>query len=317
MAIRDNGLHHVIGRSHSVTSWAGIEGLVLAKHHLFIAPPYNQAVTIPRAAFADDAAREAFITPLEPHLPALTAESDAPQRRGRRIGLYVTGGLASVLVAILLCTWLDPLSRDLDIGRDRHDVPYQVTYTGGAGEDARLPMVLLLHPLGGFPSIGVLSARRFDFKARIVIPTGERSHLIGRSWFSFPDDWDAFLGEIRRASDRMAAFAEAVTKRYPTAGKPIVTGFSQGGSTSWALAAYHPELFTAALPAAGAFAGGIPERSTAPGLPARAFHGGDDKVVPHEWAEGSLKGFTEAGYDVTLISFDGIGHAIDHRFRGT
>ena len=53
--------------------------------------------------------------------------------------------------------------------------------------------------------------------------------------------------EVRFAADQLAAFTQIMMARYPTTGRPIVTGVSQGGSMAYALAAYHPEAFIAAV----------------------------------------------------------------------
>lgn len=313
--LADDGLHYSDGNSDTLTRWSAVTDVVSAKHHLFVGFGPLQALTIPKHVFATEDGAESFADHVKSYRPDLDVESDVPMRRNRRIGWFVCGGLVALIAILLLSSWFGPWRSYMAVDGPWGTVPYMVTETGGADADETLPMIILLHPLGGFPAIGALQARRYDFPVRVVAPGGAKLNLLGRSWFSFPDDWDEFTGGIQEASDRLAAFTREITKHYPTAGKPIVTGFSQGGSMAYALAAFHPQLYSLSVPVAGALAGEIPERPQAPILPIRALHGEADKVMPFEWGEGSVEHLREHGYDVTMYSEAETGHAITDTLR--
>jgi len=84
------------------------------------------------------------------------------------------------------------------------------------------------------------------------------------------------------------------------------TGLSMGGHGTWALLAAHPELFAAGIPICG---GGDP--ATAKSLakvPLWAFHGDKDRSVPLKRSEQMVAAIKEAGGDVRLTVYPGVGH---------
>ncbi len=68
---------------------------------------------------------------------------------------------------------------------------------------------------------------------------------------------------ILRAAAALAAAIERVAAERPTRGKAIVTGFSQGGALTFALALHHPRVVGAAFPMGGWVPRGAPRRSAA------------------------------------------------------
>jgi predicted esterase len=97
------------------------------------------------------------------------------------------------------------------------------------------------------------------------------------------------------------------TAERPTRGRAVVTGFSQGGAMSFALAIQHPDIVAAALPLSGRNYVSPAGESSAP---IRAFHGGADRVVPVDAARASVKALRELGRDATLQVFEGVGHSV-------
>src|SRR6202034_4823602 len=73
------------------------------------------------------------------------------------------------------------------------------------------------------------------------------------------------------------------------------------------LAAKSPKRFAAIVPICGrgdpAWAGRLR------GIPTWAFHGADDRVVPPEQSERMIAALKEAGGDVRLTVYPGVGHA--------
>ena len=118
--------------------------------------------------------------------------------------------------------------------------------TGGARPDERVPMIVALHPMGGDPADFLQRLRRYRRRARLILPYGHPSGGMYIWYDSVRDDVAAPL--VTREADRIAAALDALVAARPTVGKPLVTGFSQGGIMTFALAVTHPEALAAAFP---------------------------------------------------------------------
>lgn len=159
---------------------------------------------------------------------------------------------------------------------------------------------------------------------RIFVPQAPAPLGEGYSWLPYR------VGEGRTAelaaaleatADRLARIIARFAEERPTAGRPIVTGFSQGGHLTYALALRHPELVGYALPNAG----WLPPMSLPsldePGRfpPIRSLHGTADARVPHGPTAALIEALTTAGLDASLEPFEGVGHEMtgemDARFR--
>jgi phospholipase/carboxylesterase len=100
------------------------------------------------------------------------------------------------------------------------------------------------------------------------------------------------------------------TKR-PTTGKPIVTGFSQGGALSFALAARYPQSFAAAFPLSGWFPAALwPTEKPQGAPPIIAFHGTADSLVPITRMRPGAKRLAELGFSIDVRELEGVGHTI-------
>jgi predicted peptidase len=79
-----------------------------------------------------------------------------------------------------------------------------------------------------------------------------------------------------------------------------------GGTGTWALAAHCPERFAAIVPICGGRDPAAAGRLTS--VPAWAFHGADDRVVPLEQSERMIAALKQAGGDARLTVYPGVGH---------
>lgn len=196
---------------------------------------------------------------------------------------------------------------------------YLERVTGGANPHESLPLVVALHGLGDTPeAFGELYAG-FDGKARILLLGAPDAFGGGYSWFPFrPEASDEERArEISRAAERLAPMLPSLAAARPTRGKPILTGFSQGGMLSFAIAARHPELVACALPIGGV----LPEALWPPLDPKVrhprivALHGEDDTRVPIAPTRAGITALTARGYDARLEAFPGVGHQIPAAMR--
>lgn len=194
-------------------------------------------------------------------------------------------------------------------------VRYLEHLTGGAQPDERVPMIVALHPMGGDPADFLQLLRRYHRRSRIILPYGHPSGGLYLWYDSVREDVAAPV--VTREADRIAAALAALVAARPTVGKPLVTGFSQGGIMTYALAVTHPEVLAAAFPISGllppslypsAAVSSMPRLSALP--PIAAFHGASDLAVPTQSARTSIAELQHAGYTAELREYAGVEHDI-------
>ena len=196
-----------------------------------------------------------------------------------------------------------------------------VKRTGGAAEHAELPLIVAIHGLGDRAERFALLAT-YPAPARVLLPRGLSEDGSVYSWFpsrvGVCDFDEAELSQgIRASADQLAKFIAAAASRFPTRGRPIVTGFSQGGMLSFTLAAHHPDTISAAIPVAGWLpapllqgAGNTAEGGDGKLPPIVALHGDADPLLRVEPTRDSVRGLRQAGYDVRLVEYPGVKHSV-------
>ncbi len=208
-----------------------------------------------------------------------------------------------------------PLSTEpeLPVAGDLH---YLEIVLGDAKPEDPLPMIVAVHGLGDDPENFGYLFETFQEPARLILPRGlDPREAGGWSWFPIrarDPDVAGLAAGIDRASEAIAKGLVVLVAERPTIGKPVVTGFSQGGMISFALAVKHPELVSAALPVGGWLPPPLvidrPAPADAPTI--LAFHGTDDTAVRYEPTAASVAKLVEHGWHVTLKSYAGVGHVI-------
>lgn len=192
-------------------------------------------------------------------------------------------------------------------------IRYIERVTGGAGAEETLPLVVAIHGLGDKPEHFQDAFQGVAFKARFVFPAGFDRFGDGWSWFPIGSMREpARFAEVTRASaDRLVQAIEELSRARPTKGKPIVTGFSQGGMLSFTIAACHPDAITAAFPLSGTLAPSLVPTSW-PGFkpPVHAYHGTADDRVGIDGARAAIARFKELGVPAEITEYPGVGHAI-------
>lgn len=108
----------------------------------------------------------------------------------------------------------------------------------------------------------------------------------------------------------VAATIRHVRATRPSRGKTIVTGFSQGGMLSFALAVRYPELVDAAIPISGFLPMPLLPRAGARVATIRAMHGDADDLVPLARDEESIRALRALGADVALRTYPGVRHTM-------
>jgi phospholipase/carboxylesterase len=187
--------------------------------------------------------------------------------------------------------------------------------TGGASDGDTLPLVLALHGLGDRPESFAGLLRGLPAAARVYALRAPLLHGDGFSWFPPSGravvDVSALGPGVRGAAELLLADLDALVARKPTRGKPLLTGFSQGGMVSFAVAAMAPGRIAGAFPVGGVLPSAIEPTAPPPGAPRlMAFHGASDARVPTATARDSVERFRARGWQVSLQEYPGVGHSI-------
>lgn len=150
----------------------------------------------------------------------------------------------------------------------------------------------------------------------MILPQAPTPYGPGFAWFPFrfQDRNDAALaGGISAAAARLAQLIDVLQAQRPTRGRVVVTGFSQGGMLSYALALSQPQKIEFALPISGELPAQLwptvrPKRGSVPRM--IALHGVADTVVPFEADDKLAQHLRGLGYPLELVRYEGVGHRI-------
>lgn len=186
-----------------------------------------------------------------------------------------------------------------------------------ADETSALPMVVLIHGLGDRPRPGWVSHDAPP--ARYILPRAPLAHGSrpghGYSWFPYRigDANPDLDGHIAATTGQLAEFLREVTARHATVGAAIVSGFSQGGILTYALALEHPELVSCAHPIAGVLPESLWPKSPIKGPskpPIRAAHGEADPIIPVAPTLAMASALRKRGFDLQVQTFAAVGHRV-------
>lgn len=191
-------------------------------------------------------------------------------------------------------------------------VPLIEVFTKDADESS--PILVAIHGRGDNPENWIAGWRNFPAPLHVVLPQAPtRFGDDGWSWFEFRDGMtdDQFGAEVGDAEAKLWPAVKAVAKDR----KILVTGFSQGGILSYAIASRHPDVVAKAFPVSGSCPGPLIPKNKAKSAPVVAFHGTVDQVLDIKWDRGAINGFKEAGNEAELKEYPGIGHTISTPMR--
>ncbi len=186
--------------------------------------------------------------------------------------------------------------------------------TAGAHEADTLPMIIAIHGMGDRPENWVDSFASFPIPARVFLPRAPAPYGNGFSWFSYPPkNGDALSLGVALAGAKVADAIKELTTKNKTRGKPIVTGFSQGGFVSFELAVHHPNVIDAAFPMSGGLPAPLLPTSETEGracAPIFAMHGDADPIVPIQLARNTVSKIASLGGAAKLEEFPGVVHTV-------
>jgi phospholipase/carboxylesterase len=184
---------------------------------------------------------------------------------------------------------------------------------GDVDIDAALPLVLMLHGRGDRPRIPGGPFACVSMPMRIILPRAPDRLGPGYTWLSVrvaQGRTEQLSQELAMRADQIAMLLADVSSLRPTLGRPVATGFSQGGMLTFALAARHPDMLSSAFP----LAGWLPPLlwpDSADGLPViRSVHGTDDDTIPLPPTREAVAHLVSLGANVELLEFPGTGHVM-------
>lgn len=173
--------------------------------------------------------------------------------------------------------------------------------------DAVLPLIIALHGRGDDPEGFEHLLDGLPVHARVIVPRAfDPLGDDGFSWFPIrarSADVAALARGIDGANDRLAVMIAELLKTRPTRGKALVTGFSQGGMLSFAMAVLYPDEIGASLPVAGWLPPQLTPRRVLDATafpPIHALHGTGDPVVRLAPTRRSVRRMRQLGLDVAL-----------------
>lgn len=187
----------------------------------------------------------------------------------------------------------------------------------GAKPGHHLPTLVLIHGLGDRPEpfIQLSSTIKTPHRALALRGLSEYSGSFGQgyAWFSTrvkeKKHIKKLAAEINHAATVVAKGLRALNKKEGQLKRRfVVTGFSQGGILSYALAVQYPELFAAALPVAGLLPPSARQLKGKARTQITAFHGQADQIVPFARAKALGQWLKQKNFEYTMHAIPGVGH---------
>lgn len=180
--------------------------------------------------------------------------------------------------------------------------------------DSPAVMIIALHGYGGNHTRSRLFEDFDKLKVPVRIIALRGPFDAGFGGYS----WVESVHDYIEVGDSIAASVSELINKFPTKGKPIILGFSQGAILGYYLAIHHPDKFSYIFPVAGQ---SYPEfmtehqRHIGKYPPIHAYHGRGDRFVPLIKASTTVASLRKMSVDVNLNVYDGVGHEIPQKMR--
>jgi phospholipase/carboxylesterase len=184
------------------------------------------------------------------------------------------------------------------------------TFKVGTDDGSPLPLLVVLHSMGDGPEEFAPLFGRLSVPARVLLPRGTDHAFGGFAWWpasayaSPKTDADA----VAAVADRLASFIAAARAHFG-ADRVVVTGTSQGGDLSFALALHHSDQVRAALPIAGRVLKS-PDIVAKQAIVIDAFHGTADSKAPYARTAAAVELLGTRGIAAVLHTYPGLDHDV-------
>ncbi|UJR85145.1 alpha/beta hydrolase [Sandaracinus amylolyticus] len=203
------------------------------------------------------------------------------------------------------------------------DIHFLEVVIGPATFDDALPIVFVFHGRGGNAGLPGGPFLGLSHPVRVIVPqAGDR---LGTGWEWLPVSVgsglvDRLASSLFQVSSRVAAMIRTLTAERPTIGRPIVSGFSQGGLLTYALALHHDDVVGHAFPLSTWLPPPLEPLYRRDDLrfpPIRSMHGTVDPVIPVGPTRVLVDRLRSRGFDIELVEFDGVGHEMSEAMNQT
>lgn len=191
----------------------------------------------------------------------------------------------------------------------------ELTYVEKTFGDATkpMPMLVALPGMGDTPENFARIFDKIEGPLRVIVVRGTMPRGAGFAWAEKGD-----RPALATSEEKLNALLEALPLLYPTEGKPLLTGFSQGGMLAFMIAARSPSLIQASFPIGGYLPQQfVPKEKPNDAVVIHAIHGEADGTISFSSAQQSLTTLRNLGFTVEMTSFSGLGHSISEQVRNT
>jgi len=189
--------------------------------------------------------------------------------------------------------------------------------TGGASLQEQLPIIFFLHCRGCRPKGLKKFLEGISARARVVMPSGNAADSQYAMWIDLkartPDQAGLAI-QMGDEAKRLARFIEEANRCLMGVGDPVVTGHSQGGMMTFAVAAEAPGLMKAAVPASGWLPVDLCPRALPP---TTAVHGMDDRTVDYSRTADFVSRASGAGLPIELLPISDHAHGLSGELKNT
>lgn len=193
---------------------------------------------------------------------------------------------------------------------------YLEVVIGDAELDDPLPMLVMIHGRGSSAQIPGGPFLGLTHPVRVIVP--QAPDRLGSGWQWLPvyvgqGLVDRLSATLFQTASRLAAMLRGLSEERPTIGRLIVSGFSQGGLLTLAMALHHDDLVGYAFPLASWLPPPLEPtyRRTDLVYPRiRSMHGTADPTIPLGPTRALFDRLAGLGFDVELVEFEGVEHTI-------
>ena len=168
--------------------------------------------------------------------------------------------------------------------------------TGGVDPAQSLPLVLVLHGIGGseeqlMPFTNIKAPARFVY-VRGPVSDGA-GPTAGYSYFKARFNTAGFMAEVEAMALQILRVLDTVASQRAIS-RTMLLGYSQGGHVAWMLAG--SGRFDLVIPVSGALVAGYRQPPPTGRTKIEALHGADDRTLPATAGAATYRAFANAGY---------------------
>lgn len=182
---------------------------------------------------------------------------------------------------------------------DGKDIKYTVYVPRAYDPSLPMPAILFLNGMGECGADGFRQV--FHFGGAIMLSVEKWPFIV-----MFPQKQEAQHQWEDEEPMAMAILNKTLSEYNIDKARLYLTGLSQGGHGTWAIAAMHPDMFAAIAPICGYGDKAMAEKVAK--LPIWVFHGDADTTVPPDKSQEMVDWIKEAGGSPKFTVYPGVGH---------